>query len=150
MYYTRYFEMGKYAVWSSGGGCRGVYVLWFHFSDTTFKCVVVPVSNLDLTERVCHLTNKIYREMLCKTTYGGMTYITLGKPTRNQLSAFFWTPQYKIVLSWDLLCWVAILGRIPRSFTNFITNPELSGPFHISSDIYHIQITEYSLMEIDQ
>jgi hypothetical protein len=133
-------------------GASAPYVLWFHFYDTTFKGVAVSVPNLDLMERVCHLTNKIYREMLCKTTHEGIAYITLGKPTCNQLSAFkfFWTPQYRIVLSWDLLCWVAVLGRIPRSFTNFITNPELSGPFHISSDIYHIQITEYSLMEIDQ
>ena len=37
-------------------------------------------------------------------------------------------------------------GRIPFSFTNFITNQELSGPFYISPDIFHTQITEYSLL----
>ena len=36
-------------------------------------------------------------------------------------------------------------GKIHRSFTNFITTPELSGPLYISPDIYHTQITEYLL-----
>ena len=57
------------------------------------------------------------------------------------------TPQYRIVISWDLLAWILVEGRIPRSFTNFITIPELSGPLYISlsPDIYHTQITEYLL-----
>ena len=53
--------------------------------------------------------------------------------------------QYSIVLSSDLLAWIPVEGRIPCSFTNFITTPELSGPLYISPDIYHTQVTEYSL-----
>jgi hypothetical protein len=58
------------------------------------------------------------------------------------------TSQYRIVLSWNLLDWITMEGRIPRSFTNFITTPELSGPLYISPNIYHTQITEYSLWKI--
>ena len=56
-----------------------------------------------------------------------------------------WTPQYSIVLSWDLLAWISVEDRIPCSFTDFITTPELSGLLYISPDMYHTQITEYSL-----
>ena len=91
--------------------------------------------------------NKMYREMLCITTHERMTYIILGKsgPHEGQVRDFSWPPQYKIVLSWGLLSWIMVKGRIPRSFTNFITTPELSGPLYISPDIYHTQITEYLL-----
>ena len=103
-------------------------------------------------ERVCHLTNKIYREMLCTTRREGMTYITMGGLGLDhvQVSAFSWTAQYKIVISRDLLDWISADSeyRIPRSFTHFITTPELSGPLYISPDIYHTQITEYSLHTI--
>ena len=64
------------------------------------------------------------------------------------LSDFPWTPQYRIVLSWNLLAWISVEGRIPYSFTNFITTPELSGPLYISQGTYHSQITEYSLQKI--
>ena len=60
-------------------------------------------------------------------------------------SAFSWPPQYRIMLSPDLLIWVSEGGGIPSSFTDFITTPELSGPLYISSDICHTQITEYFL-----
>jgi hypothetical protein len=63
-------------------------------------------------------------------------------------SAFSRTPQYTTVLSWDLLDWIWVEDRIPYLFTNFITTPELSGPLYISPDIYHTQITEYSLESI--
>ena len=96
-------------------------------------------------ERVCRLTNKIYGELLCTTRHERMTYITMGEFDHNQVSAFSWTPQYRIVLSWDLLGWITMEGRIPDFFTNFITTPELSGPLYISRDIYHTQITEYFL-----
>ena len=59
-----------------------------------------------------------------------------------------WTPQYSIVLPWDLLDWISVEDRIPCSFTHFITTPELSGLLYISPDIYHTQITEYSLETI--
>ena len=59
-------------------------------------------------------------------------------------------PQYtgRIVLSWKLLYWIVVENKIPCSFTNFITTPELSGPFYISPDNYHTQITEYLLHKI--
>ena len=107
--------------------------------------MTISVSNVDLKERVCHLANKIYQEMLCTTRHESMTYITIRG---LQVSAFSWTPQYRIVISWDLLAWISVGDRIPCSFTKFITTPELSGPLHISLDIYHTQITEYSLRTI--
>jgi hypothetical protein len=143
--------------WTDMLNCRltvgGPYVLWFHFSDTTSKGLAVSVSNVDLMTRVCHLTNKIYREILCITRDERMTYIFIGGLDDNQVSTFSWstfswTLQYKIALSWGLLAWISGKDGIPRSFTNFITTPELSGPLYISPDIYHTQITEYSLETI--
>ena len=144
-YYSGYFEMGKYAELSSESECTLCTVV--SLSDATSKGVAVSASEfqIDLIKRVCHLTNKIYREMLCITR---MTYITMGGLDYVQASAFPWTPQYRIVLSWDLLSWVSMEGGISCSFTNFITTPELSGPLYISPDIYHTQITEYSLKTI--
>ena len=67
-----------------------------------------------------------------------------------ELIPFSPTPQYRIVLSWELLDWIMMKGIILRSFTNFITTPELSGPLYIRPEIYHTQITEYSLEKIYQ
>ena len=108
--------------------------------------MAVSVSNVDLMGRVCHLTNKIYREMLCTIRHEGKTYITTGGLDHVQV-IFSPTPLYGIILSRDLLDWIAMEGRIPSSFTNFITSPELSGPsgFYISPDIYHTQITVFLL-----
>ena len=101
-------------------------------------------------ERVCHLTNKIYREILCISRDERMAYITIGglDDIQVEVSTFSYSPQYKIALSWDLLAWISEMDRISRSFTNFITTPELSGDLYISSNIYHTQITEYSLETI--
>jgi hypothetical protein len=140
--------MGKYAEPSSEGGCA--LLPCFRFSDTTSLGVAVSVSNVDLMERVCHLTNKIYREMLCITRHERMMYISMGRFNHVQASAFSWTPQCRIVPSWDLLTWISMDGRIPCSFTNFITTPEFSGPLFISPAIYHTQITGYSLETIYQ
>ena len=135
--------MGRYAEQSSEGG--EPYALWFHFSDTTSQGVAISVSNVDLTGRLYRLTNKIYREILCITTHQTITYITIAGQDVNQASS--WTPQHRIALSWDLLAWFRM--GIPRSLTEFITTPEISGPeFYIRSDIYHTQITEYSLETI--
>ena len=163
--------------WANMLNCRlevgAPCVLWFHFSDTTPQGVAVSVSNVNLMERVCLLTNKIYREMLCIKGQVGrarvgsrqeqhlndvlvemdddderMTYITMGGLDHVEVSAFSWTPQYRIILSRDLLAWISVKGRIPSSFTNFITTPELSGRLHISTGIYHTQITEYLLEKI--
>ena len=65
-----------------------------------------------------------------------------------QVSSSSWTPRHGIVLSWDTLSWISVEGEIPCSFTKFITTPELSGPLYIAPDIYHTQITEYSLKTI--
>ena len=114
--------------------------------------MAVSASNVDLKERVCHLTNKIYREMLCITRYGRSTYIIMGGLglDRIQVNALSLIPQYstQIILSEDLLFWMTFECRILCSFTNFITTIELSGPLYISPDIYHTQITEYSLETI--
>ena len=109
----------------------------------------MSVSKVNLTERVCRLTNKIYREMLCITRHEMMKYITIGGLDHVRVdTSWTVTPQYgTIVLSWELLAWISKsrINGIPFSFTNFITTPELSGPFYIGTDIYHTQITEYSL-----
>ena len=110
--------------------------------------MAVAVSNVDLMERVCHLTNKIYREMLCITRHERMAYITMHGLDHDQVSAS--TPQYRIALSRDLLFWISEEGRTPCSFTNFITTLDLSDPFYISQGIYHTQITEYILENIYQ
>ena len=108
------------------------------------------VSNVDLMERMCHLTNKIYREILYLTRHHDerMTHITIRGLDHVPVDAFSRTLEYRIVLSYDLLGWITVEGRIPCSFTTFITTPELSGPFYISPGIYHTQITEYSLETI--
>ena len=105
-------------------------------------------SNADLMDRVCHLTYKIYWELLRTTSHEGETYITIMGLDLVQVSAS--SSQYRIVLSWDLLAWISAEDRILCSFTNFITTRELSGPLYISPDIYHTQITEYSLDKIYQ
>ena len=44
-------------------------------------------------ERVCHLANKIYREMLCITRHEGKTHITkTGGLDHIRVSAFSWIP----------------------------------------------------------
>ena len=82
-----------------------------------------------------------------------MTIITMGEfyyHVQLELIPVSPTRQYSIVLSWDLLACISVEGRIPLSFTSFITTPELSGPLYISPDVYHTQITEYSLQTIYQ
>ena len=110
----------------------------------------MTVSNVDLMERLCRLTNKIYRDILRITRHETMTYITIdGRSSFKDIQRgdSSWTPRHRIALSWDLIMWFT--EEIPRSFVKFITTPELSGPeFYIRSDIYHTQITEYSLETI--
>ena len=111
--------------------------------------MALSISNVDLTERVYHLRNKIYRGILCITRDERMAYITIDG-LGNQVSTLSWTPQYRIALSWDLLAWLSNSRIDGIPFTDFITTPELSGPFYIKSNIYHTQITEYSLETIFQ
>jgi hypothetical protein len=79
----------------------------------------------------------------------GTTYITMGSggPNHGQASAFPWTSQYRIVLSWDLLAWMLMDRRIFLSFTDFITTPELSDPLYIAPDIFSTQVMEYLLVK---
>ena len=79
-----------------------------------------------------------------------MMIITIGGHWQHELILLSPNPQYigRIVLSWNLLSWISVENRIPCSFTNFITTPELSGPFYISPDNYHTQITQYLLYKI--
>ena len=72
----------------------------------------------------------------------------MGASSLYYVENISWTPQYSIVLSWDLLAWILVEDRIPCSLTDFITTPEISGLLHISPSIYHTQITEYSLETI--
>ena len=109
--------------------------------------MAISVSGVDLVERVWHLTNKIYREMLCITSHEGINVITIVGLDHVQASASPWT-QHRIGLSWYLLAWISMEARIPSSFTDFITSSDLSGPMYISPGIYHTQITEYSLATI--
>ena len=53
--------MGKIAEESSEGG-RPSDVYYGFFSDITSQYQARSVFNVDLMKRVCHLTNKIYRE----------------------------------------------------------------------------------------
>ena len=110
----------------------------------------MTVSNVDLMERLCRLTNKIYRDILRIMRHETMTYITIdGRSSFKDIQRgdSSWTPRYRTALSWELLTWFR--KGIPRSFTEFITTPAISGPeFYIPSDIYHTQITEYSLETI--
>jgi hypothetical protein len=107
--------------------------------------MALSVFYVDLKERVCHLTNKIYREMLFITRRERM-YITMGGLDHDQVGTL--TPQYRIVIPWNLLAWMSMEGIVLSSFTSFITTPELSGHLYISPDIYHTQITEYLLEKI--
>ena len=147
MYYPDYFEMGEYAGLPFGSPSECAVAVLFSLT-TSSQGVAVSASKIELLGRVCHLINKIYREMLCTTRYEGMSHIITGPPGGlgpDQASRISCTPQYGIVLSWDLLDYITIEGKTPFSFTNFITTLELSGPLYISPGIYHTQITEYSL-----
>ena len=116
--------------------------------------MAVSVSNVDLMERVGHLTTKIYREILCISSIsrpggdGRTMNITMGGLDGLQFRALL-KPEYSITLSRDFLIWISVKSnRIPCSFTNFITSPDLSGHLYISPDIYHTEITECLLGEI--
>ena len=103
----------------------------------------------DIMRRARHWTIEIYKKMLLiKKNLDGTENITICglDSDQDEFRALYWTPRYKIVLSCALLKEIMMEGRIPFSFTNFITTQELSGPFYIRPDIYHTQITEYSLL----
>ena len=113
--------------------------------------MAVSVANVGLMERLCHLTNKIYRKILClsrQSSHEKMVITTIhGLDDWNVLVSSS-SPQHRIELSWDLLAWIAVEGRVLCSFTDFITTPELSGPLYIRPGVYYSQITEYILQKI--
>ena len=113
------------------------YFLWFLLSDTTTSYI---------WGRVRRLTIKIYQKMLCisRDLYG-TEYITIDGLDHVHYAPFYSLSRNRIVLSYELLDRMTMEGRIASSFTNFITTQELSSSFYISPDIYHTQITEYSL-----
>ena len=81
-----------------------------------------------------------------------MTIITIASDGLDDvplgLLPFYPNPEYtgRILISSNLLYWLSVEeNRIPCSFTNFITTPELSGPFYISPDNYRTLITEHLL-----
>ena len=153
------FTLGRNVIhsilrWANMLDCRpslevdAPYLLWFHLSDTTSQGVVTSVSK-DIMKRMRHLTNKIYLEMLHKKTYfGGTKYMTIDGFDDIVFRNFPWAPRCRIVISRPFLDWMTMEGRIPFSFTNFIRTQDLAtcDPFYISPDIYHTQITEYSLL----
>ena len=99
--------------------------------------------------RARDLTIEIYQKMLrIIRNRDGRENITIREFDHVQYRPYYsvYSPRYSIVLSCALLDRMTMDGRIPFSFTNFITTQELSGPFYISPDIYHTQITEYSLL----
>ena len=109
--------------------------------------MATSISKADIMGRVRHLSIKIYRKMLCITrNLDGTENITIDGFDHVQYRSSYWTPRYNFVLSCSLLDRMSMDGKIPLSFTNFITTQELSGPFYISPNIYHTQITEYSLL----
>ena len=105
----------------------------------------MSVSKVGIMGRAHHLAIEIYLKILCITRDLDGTYnITVDGFGVGGIQ-YRWTPQYRIVLSCELLTWMMMDGRISISFTDFITTQELSGPFYISPDIFHTQVTEYSL-----
>jgi len=128
---------------------------WENMLDcrSSLEGVAMSVSKVDIMGRVHHLTFKIYREMLRTTRdLDGTKNITIDGFDHVQFRTFYWIPWCGIdtVLSCEALDRMTMEGRIPFSFTNFITTQELSGPFYISPDIYHTRITEYSLLTIHE
>ena len=107
----------------------------------------MSVSKVNILGRVRRLTIKIYQKMLCisRDLYG-IVYLNIDGLNHVRYLPFYCSSRYRIVLSYALLDWMMMEGRIAPSFTNFITTPELSSSFYISPDIYHTQISEYSLL----
>ena len=79
-------------------------------------------------ERVGHLTNKIYREMLCIARYERMTYITMGGLDSGsdyiQAGTFFWK-----FLKERLTC-VSSCGHIGMDFALLLNCFDNDGPYH--------------------
>ena len=108
-------------------------------------------SKADIMRRAHHLAIKIYPKILCiKSDLDFTRYITIDGIASYPRFTWPRSPQYKILLSYELLTWMTMDGRIPFSLTNFITTQELSRRFYVSPDIFHTQITEYSLLTLNE
>ena len=107
----------------------------------------MSVSKVNILGRVRRLTIEIYRKILRlkRDFLHGTENITINGLDHVQYHPFYSILRYRIVLSCALLDRMTMEGRIASSFTKFITTQELSSSFYISPDIYHTQITEYSL-----
>ena len=123
------------------GACTEVSLFWHYFLG--FDCLCFHHIN-DGTSASFDKQNLLGSVMPVhnKTQWDVVYYYGLD---HFQVRAFSWTSRYTIVLSPDLLNGITMMGKIPFSFTKFFTTPELSSPLFISPDIYHTQITEYSL-----
>jgi hypothetical protein len=89
--------------------------------------------------------------MLCIRTPGQIATLALGGPPRTlddcEPLKFSKTVPYRAAtqISWELLAWASVDGRIHPSLTSFITTQEISGPLYMNPDVFHTQVTEYSL-----
>ncbi|KAF8816521.1 hypothetical protein BYT27DRAFT_7182095 [Phlegmacium glaucopus] len=125
------------------------------WADMLNRClkVTVPISSINLVERLSQVTDKIYREILCIETHGSMTSITICAPLRGAYTISETRPcraanSAIVQLPWDFLVKMSLGDRILPSFTDFMTTQERSGPLYMSPDVYHTQVTEYSLESI--
>ncbi|KAF8816498.1 hypothetical protein BYT27DRAFT_7182054 [Phlegmacium glaucopus] len=123
---------------------------WADTLNCHLKHAIVSISSINLIERLGQITDRIYRQILCIETHGGMTTITMCAPIREVYMIPDTRPRRAdiVQLSWGLLVERSINGRISSFFTDFMTTPERSGSLYMSPDVYHTQITEYSLETI--
>ncbi|KAF8801464.1 hypothetical protein BYT27DRAFT_7147456 [Phlegmacium glaucopus] len=125
---------------------------WADSLNRCLKHATVSTSSINVIERLGQITDRIYREILCIETHGSMTTITICAPFREGYTIPETRPcraanSGTVQPSWDLLALVSP-NRFFSSLTDFMTTPERSGPLHMSPDVYHTQITEYSLETI--
>ncbi|KAF8816497.1 hypothetical protein BYT27DRAFT_6396545 [Phlegmacium glaucopus] len=126
---------------------------WADTLNGGLKHATVSISSINLIKRLGHLTDRIYRDILCIETHGSMSTITTCAPLREVYRIPDSRPRRPanpgvVQLSWGLLAERSMDDRISSSFTDFMITQERSGPLYISPDIYHTQITEYSLETI--
>ncbi|KAF8816495.1 hypothetical protein BYT27DRAFT_7182051 [Phlegmacium glaucopus] len=123
---------------------------WADTLNRHLKRATVSISSINWIKRLGQATDRIYRKILCIETYGNMTILTMCSPLRG----LYMLPRTRplratnpgvVQLPWDLLAQESVNDRIPSSLTDFMTTQERSGPLYISPDVYHTQITEYSL-----
>ncbi|KAF8816488.1 hypothetical protein BYT27DRAFT_7182040 [Phlegmacium glaucopus] len=128
---------------------------WADWFDQDVEPETVFISSINLIERLGQITDRIHRGILCIESHGSMKTITICAPLRGvdmipETRPWRTVNPSVIQLSWDLLVLESVNGRISSSFTDFMTTPERSGPLYMNPDVYHTQITEFSLGTIFQ